>query len=107
LAIIVALLSTVAGIVLHILAALLNIGAMIYFILFFKDRAGMNLTDKMYQIVVPPLAMGLVAVMSLILSIDQCRHAYYNHKKKDEEKNTHYTALEGGVINDDSDPDSD
>lgn len=106
LAILVALCSNIAGIVLHILTALLNIGSMVYFIMFFQKRQGIDKENKLYQLVVPPMAMGLVAIMSLILSIDQCRHAYHNSKKKQESKDTHYTALEGGKIND-SDSDSD
>jgi hypothetical protein len=103
----VALCSTIAGIIIHLLTGLLNIGAMVYFILFFKDKEGIaGNPGKLYQMVVTPLAMGLVAIMSFILSIDQCRHAYYNNKKKQESQNTHYTAIEGGAI-DDSDTDSD
>jgi hypothetical protein len=107
LSIIVSLFSNIAGIVLHLLTGLLNIGNMAYFILFFQNRQGIDKTKQLYQLVVPPLAMGLVAIMSLVLCIDQCRHAYYNSKKRQEDRDTHYTALEGGRINDDSDTDSD
>jgi uncharacterized membrane protein len=101
----VALCSTIGAIILHTLTALLNIGVIVYFVLFFKDRHGMSKTDKLYQLVIPPLTMGLVAIMSLILSIDQCRHVYHNRKKQEESNNTHYTAIEGKI--DDSDTDSD
>lgn len=104
-AVVVGLFGNIAGIVMHLLVGMMNIGYMTFFIMFFKSREGMDLSGKLYQIVVPPISMGLVAIVSFILCIDQCRHAYYSSKKKQESHDTHYAALEGGKLLD-SDSDS-
>ncbi|KAL0479697.1 hypothetical protein AKO1_007521 [Acrasis kona] len=98
--------SHIISIILHFTAAIFNIGVMTYFIIFFQSRAGMDLTNKLYQLVVPPIIIACVAIGSIVLTLDQCRLAYYNRKKEHEESNTHYIAMKGGKMNDfDSDSD--
>jgi uncharacterized membrane protein len=59
---------------------------MAYYIVYFKSLPGIDLTDKAYQIVVPPISMGLVAVFSAILMIDQVRKLIVYLRKRSKQQ---------------------
>jgi K+-sensing histidine kinase KdpD len=64
-------------------AALLNIGAMVYYLLFVADRYSKTISKA--QHIVPPVVMGACAVASLILVVDCCRHFIVSRRRKDDQ----------------------
>jgi hypothetical protein len=86
LAILTGLCTNIGGAVIHFLAFAMNVGCMAYYIVYFKSLKG---EIKSYQMVVPPLVMGLVAIVDFVLMVDQIRHLVASLRKKKEEKGTY------------------
>ncbi|KAL0490586.1 oxysterol-binding protein-like protein OBP [Acrasis kona] len=86
--------SHLASSLIHFVCCSFNLAAMIFNIVFFKTLPGIDLSGKSYQVVLPPLIMGWVSFLSLILSFDQCRHMFvkFNRLKSDVE-HTDYISL--------------
>lgn len=100
--VIVSVFYTLIGLFLHFGSALLNIGAVIYFLLYFNDRYK-NSFDNLAQQIVPAVVIGACALMSLICAIDSCRRFIIKKKEQyDRDRESPYRPLDQGSIPEDS-----
>ena len=115
LALAIGLFQKVVGIVLDIIAALLHIGVIVYYVLFIiKGAQYVNIMTNNNLIIqiVPPITLGVCAIACFICMFDCCRHVYISKfgsgaKGGSGESSTDYVPLQGSKHIDSDSDDSD